>query len=521
MSETVTVSDNDRSIARIEPVGTTNLVEGDSGETVFSFEVVLDQPVAVVQQISWSAAGSGSQPADAADFAGSLLPSGSVTFAPGEDRKRVEIRIAGDTFIERDESFTVRLDQATPGLEIKAGQYTLDANILSDDGHLLGVKVYHWKTHALLRDVSLLAAQQADAGSNGAVPLFNLRAARLEAGGDLLVELWAQAPAGTQTLDLEVRVNRPGAVSFSREPGSLAPDWQFESNLQVDALGSDLLLSGFVLSQQTALSGAVRLGTLRVDLEGNAEPIAFNFGPGSLGTQSLSPHTQTLHAGLTGTDGTLSLGPLPSGHYAMSAHRPLGAGETGSVINSADALAALRLAVGINPNPDPDGSGSLTPLPVSPYQFISADVTGDGRVTSADALAILKMAVKRADAPAREWLFVDEQHDFWNEAGAGGRGAFTTTRSSVQWERELEMGLGNDAAAGPGSGDAGSSSAGIPVHLVALLKGDVNGSWSAPAGSATLPDSYFHELVAAYPTALHLNQFGLAPVMPPPVIIPF
>jgi hypothetical protein len=50
-------------------------------------------------------------------------------------------------------------------------------------------------------------------------------------------------------------------------------------------------------------------------------------------------------------------------------------------------------------------------------------------------------------------------------------------------------------------------------NLIAILKGDVNGSWSAPAGSSALPDSYFHMLAAANPLGMHINQFGLAPVL--------
>lgn len=67
-------------------------------------------------------------------------------------------------------------------------------------------------------------------------------------------------------------------------------------------------------------------------------------------------------------------------------------------ITSADALAALKIAVGINPN----ASGE-----VSPYQFFAADINNDGRVTSADALEILKVAVGLSSLPATPWVFVN------------------------------------------------------------------------------------------------------------------
>ena len=45
---------------------------------------------------------------------------------------------------------------------------------------------------------------------------------------------------------------------------------------------------------------------------------------------------------------------------------------------------------------------------VSPYQYLAADVNHDGQVKAADALNILKMAVKLSSAPEKEWLFVPE-----------------------------------------------------------------------------------------------------------------
>ena len=87
------------------------------------------------------------------------------------------------------------------------------------------------------------------------------------------------------------------------------------------------------------------------------------------------------------------------------------------------------------------------------------------------------MAVKRTDAPAREWLFVNENQDFWNETTS----SFTTTRSSVVWEKALQV----------------NSPLTTQQNVVAVLKGDVNGSWTAPVGSQDLDiisPSYFTDL---------------------------
>jgi hypothetical protein len=210
--------------------------------------------------------------------------------------------------------------------------------------------------------------------------------------------------------------------------------------------------------------------------------------------------TESVPAVTTSAAGRFELSLPIGGAYRTAAARALTDTETGSVINSADALAALKLSAGINPNADPDGEGPLVALPVSPYQFLAADMNGDGRVTAADALAILKMAVGRADAPAGDWLFVPERQDFWDEAALSGKGAFTTMRTSVK------------DASGTASGLLPADiswEAGEDVNLVAVLKGDVDGSWVAPAGSLALPDSYFHALVQANPLSVQVAQFGL------------
>jgi hypothetical protein len=192
----------------------------------------------------------------------------------------------------------------------------------------------------------------------------------------------------------------------------------------------------------------------------------------------------------TGADGKDGFELLDAGTYQMDMSKTLTTAETGSAINSADALAALKIAVGRNPNADPDGAGPLAAAVVSPYQFIAADANQDGKITSADALAILKMAVKRSDAPAREWMFVSENQDFWNEAAS----SFTTTRSSVVWEKALEV----------------SSPLTTQQNVVGVLKGDVNGSWTPPAGAQDLDitsPGYFAELATKIGT--QTNQWAV------------
>ena len=176
--------------------------------------------------------------------------------------------------------------------------------------------------------------------------------------------------------------------------------------------------------------------------------------------------------------GHYDLSNLEVGDFTFAASRTVTNDSTGSAITSADALAALKIAVGINPNTDPDGVGPRLAATLSPYQLMAADVNGDGRVTSADALAILKMAVKLPTAVTPTWIFADENQ------------TFSLTSSNVNYNTTISKTLGADET----------------INMVAVLKGDVNGSWGTSAATSTHVDysnsSYFANLA----TNLHVTQ---------------
>ncbi len=182
----------------------------------------------------------------------------------------------------------------------------------------------------------------------------------------------------------------------------------------------------------------------------------------------------------TDHDGRFTAPLLEGTSATLQAHKALTSGDMGAaVITMADALAALKLAAGRNPNADG--------APVSPYQFMAADVNGDGRVTSADALAIFKMVQGGSVSTASQWLFVDEAQDFWNEAFH----SFSLSRNALDWQPNLLANIGTH-------------------NLVAVLQGDVDGSWSASAGTRNLDvidPGYFSDLAAKL--GVPLAQWGI------------
>ena len=164
----------------------------------------------------------------------------------------------------------------------------------------------------------------------------------------------------------------------------------------------------------------------------------------------------------TDAQGAYSLANMSAGTYSLSASKTPDANDLNRTVTSADALAALKIAVGLNPNGDPDGAGPLSPMPVSSYQLISADMNGDGRVTSGDALAILKVAVGLSDAAEPSWAFVADHVPVWSTHKDRNAVYSSPIAVDVTYPNQTE------------------------VHFAAILMGDVNASWQAPEGSAQL-----------------------------------
>ncbi|MGD9883407.1 MAG: VWA domain-containing protein, partial [Reyranella sp.] len=92
------------------------LKEGHVGATPFTFTVTREGDLSGSHSVKWAVSSTGGAPANAVDFVGGVLPSGTVTFAPGESAKTVTVNVQGDTGVEADETFVVSLSSpATVG----------------------------------------------------------------------------------------------------------------------------------------------------------------------------------------------------------------------------------------------------------------------------------------------------------------------------------------------------------------------------------------------------------------------
>ncbi|REJ42069.1 MAG: hypothetical protein DWQ54_11760 [Microcystis flos-aquae TF09] len=110
-----------------------NQTEGNSGSKAFTFTVTRAVNTTGANNVNWAVTGSGTSAANATDFVGGVLPSGTVSFAAGETSKVITVNVQGDTTVEPNENFTVTLSNPTNGATITTA--TAVGTIQNDDGN--------------------------------------------------------------------------------------------------------------------------------------------------------------------------------------------------------------------------------------------------------------------------------------------------------------------------------------------------------------------------------------------------
>ncbi|GBE72822.1 hypothetical protein myaer87_00490 [Microcystis aeruginosa NIES-87] len=130
---TGTINNDDVAIP-ILTIAATNAsqTEGNSGSKAFTFTVTRADNTTGSNNVNWAVTGTGTFPANAADFVGGVLPSGTVSFAPGESSKVITVNVRGDTTIEPNENFTVTLSNPTNGATLGTPS-TATATIVDED----------------------------------------------------------------------------------------------------------------------------------------------------------------------------------------------------------------------------------------------------------------------------------------------------------------------------------------------------------------------------------------------------
>jgi Calx-beta domain len=121
---TVTISDND-SKPTVLMASSFNRSEGNAGAT-FTFPVTLSNPSVQTLTVDYTTA-------DNTATAGSdyVATSGTLTFPPGSTTQNISVTVNGDTAVEPDESFFLRLSNATNASFISTTQSTV--TLVNDD----------------------------------------------------------------------------------------------------------------------------------------------------------------------------------------------------------------------------------------------------------------------------------------------------------------------------------------------------------------------------------------------------
>lgn len=172
--------------------------EGASGSTPFTFRITRGGNTTGPTSVSWSLAGSGASAANAADFTGGALPSGSVTFADGETVKDITVNVAGDTAIEANETFTVTI--ATTALATTIQTATATGTIVNDDA---------------LPVLNIAAADAAKAEGNSGSTAFTFTVTRSGDTSGTSSATWTVAGSGAGAADFTGGTLPSGTVSFA------------------------------------------------------------------------------------------------------------------------------------------------------------------------------------------------------------------------------------------------------------------------------------------------------------------
>ena len=113
-------------------------VEGAAGATTaFTFTVTRSGDTAAASSATWRVTGIGASPADASDFTGGTLPTGTVSFAAGQTSKVITVNVAGDNVSEANEGFRVLLSAPSAGTTITTA--SANATVTNDDVNLVSV----------------------------------------------------------------------------------------------------------------------------------------------------------------------------------------------------------------------------------------------------------------------------------------------------------------------------------------------------------------------------------------------
>lgn len=287
-SATGTILNDDAQVALSSPTSI-SLAEGNSGTTSYTFNLTRTGNSSGATNVSWSVVGSGTVAADASDFVGNALPSGTVSFAAAETTKTIVIDVQGDTTLESTEGFTLTLTSATNNTTVGTGSGT--GTIVNDDFQALNagdlvITAINGDTPDQFSFVPLVTLVEGSSiaftdnawtgtalGTNEGTLTYTAPAGGLAAGTKVVIEFNATPSiivgTGTIAASGSFGLSTSGDSLIAYSGLSTAPNFLFA----VTTWG-EYLTTGTTNTNTTYLPTGLVIGTSAVDALGPTSPIA-------------------------------------------------------------------------------------------------------------------------------------------------------------------------------------------------------------------------------------------------------
>ncbi|QEI41538.1 Serralysin C [Dolichospermum sp. UHCC 0315A] len=219
----------------ITPTNATQ-TEGNSGNKAFTFTVTRSGSTTGINAVNWTVTGTGTNPANATDFGGTL-PSGILTFAANETSKVITVNVSGDTTVEPDENFIITLSNPTNNATLTTTSVT--GTITNDD---VFTPIESAGNTKLVKDATNKYFTQV--GTNTPIAIKN-------GGQQIYQDIYG---SGWQTIAAET-VNGDNQVLWKNVAGNYLHIWRLDSNWNwVSSEGNWGLNSAEALTQETNFS---------------------------------------------------------------------------------------------------------------------------------------------------------------------------------------------------------------------------------------------------------------------------
>ncbi len=267
----------------------------NNATTAFTFVVTRKGDLSAASSATWMVAGSGADPANAADFTGGVLPTGTVNFAAGASTATITVNVNGDNGKEANEGFTVTLSNPN-GATLGTSSVGTSLNQSASGGYGVTENFYTL------------------AGGSGAFTLsYDMYSipdrADVYVNGTLAVSTNGQVSGtGTLTVPSTFALKASDVVRVVMTGTDTGTAWNYTVNYQGGVQSLDYITAGTIINDDTTttpLPSYTVSGTLGDDYflpSGNNN----YFGGGGNDTYIISPYilSGAVTAKITDTEGT-------------------------------------------------------------------------------------------------------------------------------------------------------------------------------------------------------------------------